>query len=87
MLDTVKEYLRIDFDDDDNILTLFIDNAKKYIEDYTGRVFDENYTYHSLILLALVKSMYDNRGYTVEKAANHDYIIKTLLLREKLKEE
>ena len=35
-LQTVKEFLKVDFDDDDNYITFLVDVAKEYIEDCLG---------------------------------------------------
>ena len=60
MLETVKNYLRIDGDDDDEMLKLFITDAKEYITAAVG-VFPEKSATAKVILLAYVQNRYDNR--------------------------
>lgn len=87
MLELVKEYLRIDFDDEDNTLSLMIEAAKQYITDSIG-IFIEDSPKHRLVLLSLVSAMYENRDYAAEKAAEKvQYVLKSIILQEQLKNE
>lgn len=85
LLELVKKYNAIDFNDDDEILEIFIEDSKNYFSDFTGKEFDENSKRHQLILIALVKDLYENRGYTVREVGKRNRHIHTLLLREQLK--
>lgn len=61
LLDDVKGYLRIDFEDEDELITLLIESAKSYILNATGIVFDELNQLHKLCLMILVTHWYENR--------------------------
>lgn len=87
LLKLVKQYNAIDFEDDDEILGIFIEESKDYITEFTGKSFDENNKKHKLILIALVKDLYENRGYTVKEIGKRNRHIHTLLLREQLRKE
>lgn len=63
-LEEVKQYLKIDYDDEDNNINLFIKVAKEYIENAIGK-YDQNSARMKLLLMTLVSSMYENREYTV----------------------
>lgn len=65
----VKQYLKINFADDDILLQLIIDGAKSYLKGYTGlddTMLDakEDLTIGTL---ALISDMYDSRSFIVEK--------------------
>jgi uncharacterized phage protein (predicted DNA packaging) len=66
----VKQYLRIDGDDDLLLLPLIMSGAKAYIISYTGIKLDADLDTKedlSIVYLALISDMYDNRAVTVEK--------------------
>lgn len=69
-IDMVKQYLRIDGNDDDLLLPLIMSGAKAYIIGYTGIKLDadlDNKEDLTIVYLALISDMYDNRAVTVEK--------------------
>lgn len=41
LLDDVKEYLRVDSNDENTVIENYIEAAKTYIENGTGKAFDE----------------------------------------------
>ncbi|NFA42132.1 phage gp6-like head-tail connector protein [Clostridium botulinum] len=59
-LEYIKNYIHVDYNEDDDLIKLFIDVGKKYITDGFS-VYNENNLAHRLILLKAVKSLYDNR--------------------------
>ncbi|MBC2456132.1 head-tail connector protein [Clostridium beijerinckii] len=59
-LSTIKSFLRVDFDDDDELIKLFIEVGKKYITDGFAD-YDEENLCHRLLLLKSVKTLYDDR--------------------------
>ena len=91
-LKTLKQYLRVDYDDDDDLLKLMrsaaLDEMKELIPNFDA----DNLTNRQKILLcAFVKELYDNRdsivktkessAYTSEKMR---YVVRSLLLNEML---
>lgn len=66
-LDTVKQYLRIDTDSDDVLLSMCIESAVEFVKQYTGLTEDEIDGKKSLNLaiIAIVADMYELRQATV----------------------
>ena len=62
MIDFIKNYLRVDFDEDDTIIKLLIDSAKDYIKSSVGH-YDENLPKMKLLVAVLCCDWYENRGY------------------------
>ena len=85
-LEEVKQYLKIDYDDEDNNINLFIKVAKEYIENAIGK-YDQNSARMKLLLMTLVSSMYENREYTVntnnEKVA---YALRSMCMQLQLED-
>lgn len=66
-LDTVKNYLRIDYDDDDRLLNMLILGAETYLQegitDYILK-YENNPRFHRLadtLILSLISEQYNNR--------------------------
>lgn len=66
-IDTFKKYLRIEFNDDDEILSIMLSSAKSYIKSKTGLTEDQINLHDDLTIamLVLCNDMYSNRQYTV----------------------
>ncbi|MDE6833190.1 MAG: head-tail connector protein [Ruminococcus sp.] len=62
-LDLIKEYLKIDFDDDDRILEMLLDSARRYVRDAVGYQPDESDERVKLLLLVLISDWYEHRKY------------------------
>lgn len=65
MLEEVKGYLRIDGIDLDNELLSYIESAKIYIKQTTGKAFDGADELYKLCIKMLVAHWYENKGATV----------------------
>ena len=67
-VEDVKEYLRLDDNEDDAAIGTILTAAKSFIQSYTGLSALETDKYEDLTaaVLVLVAEMYDNRLYTVE---------------------
>ena len=59
-LETVKKYLKVDEVDDDDIITLCMNNAEEMIREAVGS-FDESKARAKILYLALVQNAYDHR--------------------------
>ena len=81
----VKNYLRVDFNDDDMLISVMIDTAKQYISDAVGK-FDGNNPKHNMILLAVVAHLYENRMFQGQSSGKITRIISSMLLQERLNE-
>lgn len=64
-LEEAKQYLRVDSDEDDTLITLLIDYSKEEIEDSTGVKFDEengNSNTYILAQMLILADRYENRS-------------------------
>lgn len=85
-LENVKKIIKVDFDDDDEYISLLIEVAKEYIIDAVGRYCDKN-ARMKLLLCAIVGELYDNRLYTVEQAGQKaSYLFHSIILQLQLEE-
>ena len=76
-LQEVKQYLRIDFEDDDTLLLSLISTAKQLIMD-VGRMDEDNFTKNEdTVRTAMLFAL----GYLYENRSNPDYKKLTLNLR------
>ncbi|OSA88814.1 UNVERIFIED_ORG: hypothetical protein B2H93_17270 [Clostridium botulinum] len=83
-LQQVKQFLRIDFDDDDSYIILLIDVAKEYIIGAVGK-YDETSARYKLLLLNIVSTLYENREYTIDKTNEKvAYTLKSIILQLQL---
>jgi uncharacterized phage protein (predicted DNA packaging) len=60
-LDEAKEWLRIEHNDEDNILQMLIKSAETYLQNATGNTFDNTNNLAKLFCLVLVTDWYENR--------------------------
>jgi uncharacterized phage protein (predicted DNA packaging) len=60
-LDEVKNWLRIDFSEDDALLTTLISAAEKYLKNAAGNTFDSSNELAQLFCLVLIADWYENR--------------------------
>lgn len=62
-VDFCKQYLRIDWDDDDLELNLYLESAKAFLLDHTEKTIDEldEITFATICLLKLVSDFYHNK--------------------------
>ena len=65
-LSTIKNFLKVDFDDDDQLINMLIAAAKEYIVNAIGN-FDEDKATHNLLLLNIVANLYENRSFLNSK--------------------
>jgi len=71
-LDTVKQHLVVEYDEDDALINLFFLSAKSYIEKYIGKKFSEMETdqipyEYTIACLGLISHWYENRSITTEE--------------------
>lgn len=83
----IKEFLKVDFSDDDNYIILLRGVAIEYIEDSIGR-FNPSKAKHRLLALTIIDTMYKERSYIVDsKNLGIQYIMKSIVLQEQLGSE
>lgn len=65
-LEDVKQYLRLDTDDEDTLLNMCISSAEQYVKDYTGLTDEEISENKTLIMatMAVIADMYEMRQAT-----------------------
>lgn len=70
-IDVVKKYLRIDINEDDELLEAILEAAKQYAASYTGLSKEEleEYADIPLAVLALCSDMYEVRQFTVNSTS------------------
>ena len=86
-LSLIKQFLKVDFDDDDTIIKLMADAATDYINAAVGNC---NYEDARVRLLALViiTELYEKRSYSVEKAGvKAQYTIRSIIAQLQAEQE
>lgn len=66
-LEEVKEYLKVDYDDEDELLKELIEVAEEYLYAATGRKFDSTNKRAKLYCRVLVNEWYKDRSLTTDK--------------------
>ena len=79
-LDEIKQYLKIDSDDDDVTLKIIVNAARKFVEKKIG-VRDETDPRVQMLVLAVTADMYDKREMTTNKTETESYIVKTMIMQ------
>ncbi|KOY67280.1 DNA-packaging protein [Clostridium sporogenes] len=87
-LQEVKEYLRVDYDDEDNFLQLCIINAEGYLKDsidnFEIKIKSERFKNKArLIMMAIIQDMFDNRDLTTKENEKYKLIVNYFLLQMK----
>ncbi len=79
-LDTVKQYLRIDYDDDDTMIKNLMPAALAYISEHTALTIEQIDKYEDITIayLILIEDMIDNRSMYVNKS-NINRTVTTIL--------
>lgn len=92
-LDPVKDYLRVDGEDDDQMVFSCVKAAYRYILDGVGE-FDEDSPTAEMLLLAITQDLYDNRTLTeseqqwkMRQSYTYQSIILQLQMEKSLREE
>lgn len=83
MLEEFKNYLRVYDDEDDNMISSFIDVAVEYVNSTTGKEFSlenkkmKKYSLFLLLVKKIVADLYENRGTGTD--VKRDIIVTTIL--------
>ena len=88
-LDKVKQYLRVDWSDEDDLIQGLMDTAREYIVSAVG-AFDDTDPAARLLLLVMVQDMYDNRELMqsdIQQKKSFLYTYRSMILQLKLKYE
>ncbi len=60
-LEDFKQYARIDYNDDDNLIQIFLAASRNYIQKATGKQYDDSKELHHLLKNLLTLHFYENR--------------------------
>ena len=77
----MKSYLKVDFDDDDNFITLLMDVAREYIVDAIGEC-DETIARVQLLMRVIVGELYEKRSMTFDMNSTNEkvqYVIRSII--------
>lgn len=91
-LEEIKDYCRIDSDEDDSLLTTLIETSEIYINSMVGKGYKSNeeaVKLANLLQKKLILDMYENRSTSVDGANNikRDIIVESILDKLALFEE
>lgn len=85
-LSEIKNYLRIDFDDDDSLINTIILAGKEYIKNAIGYI-DMGQASFKVLLYTICADLYGRRSYLIDKAIHTNKIINSLILQLQLSKE
>lgn len=85
-LETVKQYMRVDYDDDDELINLLIELVLDELGEQIPDFKRENPTNRQkLLIMTSVKDLYDNRDKRTEKPEVLRPAISSMLIKELLR--
>lgn len=83
-LTDVKNYLRIDFTDEDNLITALMAAADEYIKSSVGALYDNTSERAKVLSLIVITDLYDNRNISAKASEGVRKIIEDFTLQMKL---
>ena len=83
-LQDVKSYLKIDFDDDDELLNSLIKTADEYLKSAISSTYNSDTERAKLLSLIVIQDLYDNRGLTEKVSGNVRKLVSDFTLQLKL---
>lgn len=84
ILSEVKNYLRVDFSDDDNLITALMAAANDYLKDSIGATYDNTSERAKTLSLIVISDLYDNRGISDKASGNVRRLIEDFTLQMRL---
>ena len=81
-LEDVKTYLRIDYEEDDNLLDSLIEVSEEYIDSCVGTAYksdEKAIKLANLLQKKLISNMFENRGTEISNSTKKDNIVTTIL--------
>lgn len=85
-LKEVKQYIRVDYTDDDELIELMMKATLEEMQELIPKFDPEHITSRQKILIfAYIKEMYDGRGNTTAQPDKIRYAVRSLLLKEMLR--
>jgi len=83
-LPEVKNYLRVDFNDDDNLIVSLITAADEYLKGSIGAAYDNTSERAKALLLIVISDLYDNRSLSDKASGNVRKMIEDFSLQLRL---
>lgn len=83
-LQEVKNYLRVDFENDDALLTSLMVAADEYLKASVGASYDAESERAKILSLIVVSDMYSNREATEKESAKIRQIVESFSLQMRL---
>ncbi|MCY6957955.1 head-tail connector protein [Clostridium brassicae] len=80
-LEETKEFLKVDYEAEDNYIQDLITGAELYLKNSTDKKFDNTNPLAKLFCKVLISDWYDNRGFMQESKVSNKvrYTIKSIL--------
>ncbi|MGG7058450.1 head-tail connector protein [Clostridium tertium] len=81
-LEEVKNYLRIDYEEDDDLLNILIEVSEEYIDSCVGIEYksdEKALKLATLLQKKLIADMFENRGTEIASSTKRDIIVTSIL--------
>lgn len=86
-IELVKLFLKVDFNDDDDIIALMMSAAEEYIKAAVGACNYED-TRVQLLALVIITELYEKRSFTVDKAGvKAQYTMRSIIAQLQAEQE
>lgn len=80
----VKNYLRVDFDDDNTLITSLMTVADDYMKASVGTLYDNTSERAKTLSLIVISDLYDNRGMNEKVSGNVRKLVDDMSLQLRL---
>jgi len=80
----VKNYLRVDFDDDDALIASLMSVADEYLKASVGDLYDNTSERAKTLSLIVISDLYDNRGLSDKASSNVRRLVEDFSLQLRL---
>lgn len=80
----VKKFLRVDFSDDDALITALMGAADEYLKGSVGELYDNTSERAKTLSLIVIADLYDNRGISDKASGNVRKLIDDFALQLRL---
>lgn len=78
-LDFMKNALRVDYNDDDEMIQLMMEAADAYVADAIGNDYDRGDSRVEILKMALVQDMYQQRSFSAVKNQKTAKLIRSIV--------
>lgn len=83
-LEEVKNYVRVDFDNDDILIQTLMDAADAFLKGSISINYDKEDERAKMLSLLIISDLYDNRGITDKVSGNIRKLVEDMSLQMKL---